>query len=806
MLLKNLPGMAYRCMNDRFWTMEFVSEGVRSLLGYEPDDLIGNRRTSYAMAIHPDDRERVSQEVQQGIQTGQGFQITYRLVTAGGSEKWVFEQGSAVRDAAGNVVALEGFVTDITQARQAEAAIHEADQRFKILAKVTNDAVWDWDLKADTIWWNDGIHTLFGFPADQIEPGSESWTSRIHPDDKEWVLSSVEEVMRSRHASWSAEYRFLRKDGSYAYVLDRGFVIRDADGAPVRMVGGMTDLTARKQSELSLARLNRALKILGMCNEQLVRAPDELQLLHEICRIIVNIGGYRMSWVGLAEADDEKLITPVAHCGRNAEFIEFIRRFRLSWSDFQRSGHSPDARAVRTGKVIVIPDLYRDPELRPWHDMARKHGYSSGVWLPLVHQDQTLGVLALYAAEVCEVSDDELRLLQTLADNLAFGIVNLRSQEQRRRIESATVKVAAGVSAGTGLALFENLARNMADAVGAQASMVSHFLPGKPLVARTIVAIVDGQLRENFDYPIEGTPCAHVLESGSCIVEAHLGEEFPSSGGAGLGMQSYLGYRLDSTAGHPLGVLFVMFRDAMKQPGLVREMIQIFAARAASELERREADLQIREQASLLDKAKDAIVVRGTDNRVRYWNRGAEQLYGWTSGEVVGQIVDDIIYDDHAAFREAVRRVLQDGEWQGELVCRRKDGTALTVETHWTLVLGDGTHQQSIFTITTDVTQRKAAEQEVHALAFYDRLTGLPNRHFLMERLDHGLAASPGAQYSRPCCASTWTISSRSTTPSAMKWGIGCSGMPAGASPPAWAKTTWWPASAETNSWSCSTA
>jgi PAS domain S-box-containing protein len=129
--------------------------------------------------------------------------------------------------------------------------------------------------------------------------------------------------------------------------------------------------------------------------------------------------------------------------------------------------------------------------------------------------------------------------------------------------------------------------------------------------------------------------------------------------------------------------------------------------------ERRQADARIREQASLLDKAKDAIVVRGLDNRIRYWNKGAERLYGWTAQEALGHSVDALLYTDPAGFDEATRRVLEEGEWSGEIIERRKDGSALPVEVQWTLMRDEAGRPESIFAIKTDISRRKEAERRI---------------------------------------------------------------------------------------------
>jgi PAS domain S-box-containing protein len=128
------------------------------------------------------------------------------------------------------------------------------DERFRIVARVTNDAIWDWNLVTGALEWNEGILTLFGYAAEDLTPDIEFWTSRIHPDERERVLSGLYALQASREDAWQEEYRFLRSAGDYAWVLDRGIVMRDAHGRAVRMVGGMTDRTERRRAEDELQR------------------------------------------------------------------------------------------------------------------------------------------------------------------------------------------------------------------------------------------------------------------------------------------------------------------------------------------------------------------------------------------------------------------------------------------------------------------------------------------------------------------------------------------------------------------------
>ncbi len=152
---------------------------------------------------------------------------------------------------------LAVYFREITERKQLTAQLVTSEERFRHVAEATADAVWDWNLQTDTIWWGRGIETLFGFSPEELEPDARSWTTRIHPQDLERVLGGIGEVIDGGGSQWRDEYRFRCKDGRYARVIDRGFVMRNELGQPARMVGSMMDITERLALEDQLRQSQR---------------------------------------------------------------------------------------------------------------------------------------------------------------------------------------------------------------------------------------------------------------------------------------------------------------------------------------------------------------------------------------------------------------------------------------------------------------------------------------------------------------------------------------------------------------------
>lgn len=134
-----------------------------------------------------------------------------------------------------------------------QKALEQSEERFQIAVRATNDAIWDWNLTNDTLWWNDGVQTLFAYSAQEIGPGISWWYDHVHPEDMKRVVNGIHGVIDGSEAFWRDEYRFRRADGGYAIVFDRGFVIRDSDGKAVRMIGAMQDVTESRRAAQALA-------------------------------------------------------------------------------------------------------------------------------------------------------------------------------------------------------------------------------------------------------------------------------------------------------------------------------------------------------------------------------------------------------------------------------------------------------------------------------------------------------------------------------------------------------------------------
>lgn len=149
------------------------------------------------------------------------------------------------------------IIRDMTAQLRAEAENRFNTRRFQLIAAATSDAIWDLDYTAGTLWWSDSFYTLFGYDPHEFSNALGAWADAIHPDDRERVAGSLARARREGHERWHEEYRFRRRDGTYATVIDRGCAVRDDQGRPHRMVGGMSDITEQTRLQKQHLRAQR---------------------------------------------------------------------------------------------------------------------------------------------------------------------------------------------------------------------------------------------------------------------------------------------------------------------------------------------------------------------------------------------------------------------------------------------------------------------------------------------------------------------------------------------------------------------
>lgn len=304
-------------------------------------------------------------------------------------------------------------------------AAEDAEARYRLLFDFSPDALF-----------------VIG-PEGRILDANQTAVERYGYTRAELLALSVEDLaapdLRSQAADWIAqacrertrfEWRHRRKDGSVIPV--------EISTRPLRIgllecfLSSARDLTERYQQEASLRRALRAFKVLAACNQALVRAQREEDLLNDICRLLVNEGGYRLAWIGFAEQDEQRSVRPAVHAGQDDGYVDSLQ---ATWAD-EPHGQGPTGTSIRTGAPVIIHDLATHPAFQPWRAQVIARGFAACVSLPLTIDGIPVGALSIYAAEPDAFDDEEVRLLVDLASNVSYGLTTLRAREEILRLNA----------------------------------------------------------------------------------------------------------------------------------------------------------------------------------------------------------------------------------------------------------------------------------------------------------------------------------------------------------------------------------
>ncbi|HVF24253.1 MAG TPA: PAS domain S-box protein, partial [Anaerolineales bacterium] len=257
---------------DSQGSIVYVSPSARAILGYEPDELLGDNWWKVSR-LDPAAAKR-EKEAMGMIARGEVPNSTEAYERAiqdrSGNTRWI-----SWVDAIGFGNTLIGVGHDITERREAEEALRQSENRYSLASKATNDVIWEWDQITNQLFWNENALAVFGYPAEEIGMYETWWEDHIHPDDRERVLSKLNAFTAGDQSIWTDEYRFLRRDGSYAFIMDRAYVDRDASGRALRVIGAMSDITKRRQAD---DRLNYHARLLRHINDAVIATDEQFRI------------------------------------------------------------------------------------------------------------------------------------------------------------------------------------------------------------------------------------------------------------------------------------------------------------------------------------------------------------------------------------------------------------------------------------------------------------------------------------------------------------------------------------------------
>jgi len=367
----------------------------------------------------------------------EGNRTPFILFTGKGREEVVIEALNSGADSylqkggqpAPQYAELGHRITSLVKRHQAEAALLASELEFRTLFENNPDSVILISNQGRILNCNESTTKMLQMGKEEIIGATILDLDVFSQDDVAHFQQSLIAKAKGESAPAYVSQLHLR-DGKAIRVEGRATaVLKEGTCDAFQIIA--KDITDRKVSEIHLGRLNRELVAIKECNRALVKAQTEKELLYEVCRIVCDIAGYRQAWIGMVEHTEGYSVRPVAWRGQDDGYVAQVK---ATWGEDERR-MGPIGMSIKTGKTCFIQNMANDPRMDPWRELAVKNDYRSCIAIPLLDSGTAFGTFILYSGEINGFTEDELVLLEEMAGDLAFGIVALRTREERKKVE-----------------------------------------------------------------------------------------------------------------------------------------------------------------------------------------------------------------------------------------------------------------------------------------------------------------------------------------------------------------------------------
>ncbi|HAA28253.1 MAG TPA: hypothetical protein DCE56_11940 [Cyanobacteria bacterium UBA8553] len=607
--------------------------------------------------------------------------------------------GVPLRNERGEIIAGMVVSQDITDYKQAQEQLRESEERYRQLVELCPYGIFIQTQDKFSLV-NPATMKLFGATTAEELIG-KSIFDLLHPENREIVQERIRQLREDRNAVPLIEEKWFRLDGTmfHAEVAAIPFNYQNelADQVVIR------DITKRKQSEQKLNLLNRSLRTLSECNQILVRATEESALLDNICRIIVEYGGYHSAWIGFAEQDEAKTVRPVAEFG----FPEgYLNSLEIAWSDTQQ-GRGPVGTVIRTGQPYISQNILNDETYAPWLNAGTQRGYAASISLPLILDEQPLGSLNIYSVQPDAFNEEEVKLLTELANDLAYGVTALRSQIERQKAEAA-LQVS-----NAALAARERQWRTIIDAEPECVKLIAPDGTVLDMNAAGLAMIEADSLQQVLGKSVYASVAPEYREDFIALNQrALLGEpgvlefEIIALKGTRRWLESHAVQLLNEND-QVIGVLSVT-RDITARKLAEEEIIRLNKS-----LERRAVESETRYQ-QIVELAEEGIWVVDSEAKTIYVNQAMAKLLNYTENEMLGRpFLDFISETDYQSANSYIERQKQGKAEKHEVKLKTKDGQLVWTYISTSPVLDESGQMLWSCTLVYDITERKKAEEQL---------------------------------------------------------------------------------------------
>lgn len=427
-LLHSLRNGVMAC--DAEGRLTVFNRAARNLQGYTESELPNERWADIYNLYDDDGRLRLGLERNPLYLAWRGATLNdlrVTLIPPGGETHTAMVSGQPFYGTDGKKLGAVVSYHDVTDHKRVEGLLLRRNAEFEAVFKSIQDVVIYVNGSNRIMLANPAAQELFGYSQKELI-GSE--IGKLYADDQRNAENGLDEDFW-RDDGLTPRVICSRKDGSTFIGETTSGQVMDAAGKGLGTIIVVRDITARLAAEMEVRRSNRALKAIKAANEAVMHAKDEAQLYADICRVCVDVAGYRMAWIGVVQNDVAKRVLPVAESGFDDDYL---RTVMITWNDSE-TGKGPTGRAIRSGKPVVARFIMTDPMFQPWRAAAEQRGYRSSVALPLMLDGRPFGALNIYSAAADAFDEEEVRLLGELASDVMYGVGALRIQHEREQLQ-----------------------------------------------------------------------------------------------------------------------------------------------------------------------------------------------------------------------------------------------------------------------------------------------------------------------------------------------------------------------------------
>lgn len=330
---------------------------------------------------------------------------------------------------------FQAIISDITERKRAESALQKSEALLKASQQMAHIGSWELNLNSDTLFWSDENFRIFEVDPARFDASYEAFLDSVHPDDRAMVDKAYTDSLKNK-TPYTIVHRLLFPDLRIKFVQEWCKTQYDHEGRPIRSIGTTQDITESKRAELKIHRLNNLYAAISKANEAIVMIRDRDMLLHEICRIAVEYGQFKLAWIGLV--DNETATVKIVASG--GEAIRYLDNILISIDADKPEGRGPTGISIRENKAYICHDFLNDPSTLPWQENARKHGLLSTASCPLELEGQVVGALTLYANETNYFDQGLSNLLSDLSRDISLALNNFVREDQRKQAEERLSK------------------------------------------------------------------------------------------------------------------------------------------------------------------------------------------------------------------------------------------------------------------------------------------------------------------------------------------------------------------------------